>query len=142
MKGPVLVTDNIAELLVKIIGFTQLRRKILIRNINSMHTPDFEPRDLAVEEFSELLTIAISEHDAHKRLVFCDGRHIKFGPRGSFAAATIIDRKSKDLLEKDLNEYLNVQINKLLENSINQRIALRLLKKKQTKKNCLRGCLN
>jgi flagellar basal body rod protein FlgB len=142
MNEQVLATDNITELLVKIIEFTQLRQKILIRNINSMHTPDFEPRDLAVEEFSKLMTIAIIEHDAHKRLVFCDGRHIKFGPRGSFVAAPIIDRETKKLIEKDPNEYLRGQINKLLENSLNQRIAMQLLKKKQAEEKCVRGYLN
>ena len=142
MNEQVLATDNITELLVKIIEFTRLRQKILTRNINSMLTLDFVPRDLAVEEFSELLTFAICEHNAHKRLVFCDGPHIKFGPRGSFSAAPIIDWESKELIEKDPNEYLRVQINKLLENSLNQRIALQLFKKKRAEKNCLRRCAN
>ena len=91
MKQPLLATDNITELLVKIIEFTHLRQKILIRNINSMHSLNFVPRDLAVEEFSGLLTIALCEHNACRKLLFCDSPNIKFGLAGAFAAAPLID---------------------------------------------------
>jgi flagellar basal body rod protein FlgB len=52
MNLPSLITDNITELLVKIIEFTQRRQKILIRNINNVRSPGFVPKDLAVDEFS------------------------------------------------------------------------------------------
>ena len=142
IKSGLLVTDNVADLLVKIVEFTQLRRKILIQNIKSMYSPNFKPRDLAVEEFSMLLTIALSEHCVSRKLLFCDGPHIKFGLAGSFAVAPLVDSKSKCLLKIDPDEYLRVQINKLLENALNQRIACQLLKTRQADEKSLRGCLN
>jgi len=79
-----LITDNIAELLVKIVEFTQTRQKILSRNINNIHSFDFVPKDLAVDEFSELLNNAIDEHILNQRLLLRDTENIKFGISGSF----------------------------------------------------------
>ena len=69
MNMPSLITDNIAELLTKIIEFTQIRQKILIRNIKSMCSPGFVPQDLTVEEFCHLLSNAVDEHVANGRLI-------------------------------------------------------------------------
>ncbi len=41
------------------------------------------------------------------------------------------DKHSKELLEKNRDKYLELQINKLLENSLNQRVAAELLRQKQ-----------
>ena len=123
-----LVTDNITELLLKIIEFTQTRQKILIQNINSMHTEGFVPRDLEVDEFSRLMEQAVNEHAASRRLLLQDGTNIKFGTGGSFEVIAVIDENAKSLLEQNHDEYLRCQINKLLENSINQRIAVEMLK--------------
>jgi hypothetical protein len=142
MKLPTPATDNITELLLKIIEFTQTRQKILIQNINQMHRGDFVPKDLPVDEFSNLMALAINEHSNNQRLVFCDGQNIKFGTGGSFDVMPIIDEQGKELIEKDRNEYLRVQINRLLENSLNQKIALELLKQKQADESDLRRCLN
>jgi flagellar basal body rod protein FlgB len=142
MKKTAIATDNISELLVKIIEFTQLRQKILILNIKSMNDPVFAPRDLAVEEFSDLMTIALKGHNAGRKLIFCDGPHIKFGPTGSFSAAPLVDSKSKMLIKQNPNDYLHHQINKLLENALNHKIALQLLKNRQADEKCLRGSLN
>ncbi len=63
MNLPATTTDNITELLIKIIEFTQTRQKILTRNINNIDSFGFEPKDLEVDEFSELLHNAINEHN-------------------------------------------------------------------------------
>jgi flagellar basal body rod protein FlgB len=142
MNLPTTATDNITELLLKIIEFTQARQKILIQNINSIHTWGFVPKDLPVDEFSNLMLFAINEHANNQRLVLCDGQNIKFGVNGSFETTPIIDEDAKLLIEKDRNEYLRVQTAKLLENMINQKIALKLLRQKQLEERCLGECLN
>ena len=142
MNLPMLATDNITELLLKIIEFTQMRQKILIRNIISMNRRNFVPRDLPVEEFSNLMKIAVNEYNNSRRLVLCDGQRVKFGAGGSFAAAPIIDQKSKQLFKKNRKEFLRVQITRLFENSLNQKIAMELLKKKQAYEGCSGRCLN
>jgi flagellar basal body rod protein FlgB len=126
-----LITDNIAELLVKIIEFTRSRQKILTQNINNIHCSDFIPKDLAVDEFCSLLNTAINEHTQSQRLLFYDTKNIKFGAAGSLEIQPEIDEYAKELLEENQNEYLELQINKLLENSLNQRIAAELLRQKQ-----------
>ena len=131
MNSPMLITDNITEVLIKIIEFTQARQKILTRNINNIHSPGFIPKDLAVDEFSYLLNSAIDEHIRNQRLVLCDTENIKFGAAGSFEVEPIVDKYAKELLKENWNEYLELQINKLLENSLNQRVAAELLKQKQ-----------
>ncbi len=125
------VTDNITELLVKIIEFTHTRQKILTQNINNIHSPGFAPRDLVVDEFSAALNEAINEHIQNQRLVLRDTENIKFGIYGSFEVKPVIDKYAKELLEENRDEYIELQINKLLENSLNQRVAAKLLKHKQ-----------
>ena len=137
MNAPTVITDNITEILIKIIEFTQTRQKILSRNINSIDTSGFVPKDLAVDEFSELLNTAIDEHVRNQRLVLYDTKNIKFGTAGSFQAETLIDKSAKKLLGEKRDEYLELQINKLLENSLNQRVAAELLKQKQEAENCV-----
>ena len=127
-----LVADNIAEILVKIIEFTQTRQKILTRNITSIHNPGFVPKELAVKEFSNLLNNAINEHILNRRLVLRDTESIRFGVSGSFEVKPVIDEHGKVLLGENLDEYIRLQINKLLENSLNQRVAAELLRHKQT----------
>jgi len=131
MNLPSTITDNITEVLIKIIEFTQTRQKILTQNINNIDSFGFEPKDLEVDDFSELLHNAISEHTRSQRLVLRDTQNIKFGAAGNFEVAPIIDKYSKELLEENRDEYLELQINKLLENSLNQRVAAELLKQKQ-----------
>ena len=126
-----LITDNITELLVKIIKFTQTRQKILTRNITNVNNPKFVPKELAVNEFSGSLNNAIDEHIQNQRLILRDTENIKFGISGSFEIMPIIDEYSKKLLEKKRDEYLKLQIDKLLENSLNQRVAAELLRQKQ-----------
>ena len=131
MNLPLMITDNITELLVKIIEFTQIRQKILARNINNVRSPGFVPKDLDVDEFHELLNSAIDEHARSRRLLLRDTESIKFGTNGSFEVKPVADKYAKELLEENRDEYLKLQKNKLLENSLNQRVAAELLKQKQ-----------
>jgi len=125
------ITDNITEILVKIIEFTHKRQKILAQNITNIHEPWFVPKDLAVEEFSSSLNNAINEHIRNQRLVLCDTENIKFGVSGNIEVKPLVDECSRELLEENWDEYLQVQINKLSENSLNQRLATELLRQKQ-----------
>jgi flagellar basal body rod protein FlgB len=124
-------TDNITELLIKVIEFTQMRQKILARNINNIDSPGFVPKDLAVKEFCVLLHKAINKHITNRCLVLSDSENVKFSNSGSFDTKPIIDKYAKELLEENQDEYLALQINKLFENSLNQRVAAELLRQKQ-----------
>ena len=131
MKPSSLITDNVTELLVKIIEFTQTRQKILTRNINNLHTLDFVPQDLVVDEFSDLLNGAIDEHVRNQRLMLRDTQNFKFGSSGDFDVKPVVDQHAKELRDQNPDEYIELQVNKLTENSLNQRIATELLKQKQ-----------
>ena len=126
-----LITDNITEILIKIIKFTQTRQKILIQNIINVQNPGFVPKELEVDEFSDLLNNAIDEHVRNQRLVLRDTENIKFGGSGSIELKPVIDEHGIKLLEEDRDEYIERQISKLWENSINQKVAAELLRQKQ-----------
>jgi hypothetical protein len=61
MNPPPSVTDNITELLIKVVEFTKHRQKVLIGNVKGIQSLGFVPEDLAVEEFSKVLTYAVNE---------------------------------------------------------------------------------
>jgi len=126
-----LITDNITEILIKIVKFTQTRQKLLIQNIINVRNPGFVPQELEVDEFSDLLNNAIDEHVRNQRLVLCDTENIKFGARGSIELKPVIDEHGIKLLEEDRDGYIERQISKLWENSINQKVAAELLRQKQ-----------
>jgi hypothetical protein len=142
MSLSTLATDNITEVLLKILEFTQSRQKILIRNINAMHRAGFAPKDLPVDEFAGLMFLAVSEHTRSRRLLLCDGEIVKFGAGGSFETTPIVDEQARRLLAENRDEYLRGQILKLLENSLNQRIATELFKQKQSDELCPARRLN
>lgn len=131
MNSSGLISDNVAELLVKILDFTIARHKILSENINSMYSENFTPMDLPVEEFAALMEFAVVEHKKNKRLLLCDTENVKFGLNGAFNAEPVLDENARKLLALDTNEYLEFELKKLSENSINQKIAAELLKQKQ-----------
>ena len=131
MNLTALITDNIAEILIKIIEFTRTRQKILTQNIINVHDPEFVPKEVDVREFSNLLNNAIDEHIRNQRLVLCDTENIKFGVSGSLEVKPVVDEHGKELLKEDRDEYLELQINKLWENSLNQKVAAELLRQKQ-----------
>jgi flagellar basal body rod protein FlgB len=126
-----LVTDNITEILIKIVKFTQIRQKILIQNIINVQNPAYIPQELEVNEFSEVLNNAIDEHVRSQRLVLHDTENIKFGASGNIKLTPIVDEHGIKLLEENKEEYIGRQINKLWENSLNQKFAAELLRHKQ-----------
>ncbi|UCG46083.1 MAG: hypothetical protein JSU94_11330 [Phycisphaerales bacterium] len=126
-----LVTDNITELLVKIVEFTQLRQKVLTQNIKNMHAPGFVPVDLAVDEFSQMMNTAIEEHVRNRRLVLCDSDNIKLGMAGALETRPVPDESAREFLEAGPDSFLEFQVNKLRENSINQRLAAALLRQRK-----------
>jgi len=132
MDQQAVITDNISEVLTKIIEFTNNRQKILAENINNLHNFGFIPKDLAVNEFSDLLDAAIDEHVRSRRLVLYDSQNVNFGPEGLFKTKPIIDHAAKKLLDENKDQYIEFQVNKLLENAINQRLAAELLTQRQT----------
>jgi flagellar basal body rod protein FlgB len=125
------MTDNITEILIKIVKFTQTRQKILIQNIINVQNPGFIPKELEVNEFSDVLNNAIDEHVRNQRLVLRDTENIKFGSSGSIELKPIIDEHGIKLLEQNRDEYILRQINKLWENSLNQKLAAELLRQKK-----------
>jgi len=126
------ITDNITELLVKILEFTEHRQKVLTENINKMSIAGYEPRDIDVDGFSEIMNNAIAEHINSKRLVLYDNETISFGMAGSLKIKTVPDLYAKELLGSNPDEYLKLQIEKLMENTLNQKVAAELLKQKKT----------
>ncbi len=125
-----LIPDNISEVLARIIQFTDLRRCILCRNMRDIDTPGFLPRDLPVREFAELLNGAIAEHLRSHRLVFRDTPNIKFGVHNAMQVRPISDTYAQVVLGTNRDAYLELQVNKLLENSLNRRIAEELFRQK------------
>jgi flagellar basal body rod protein FlgB len=126
-----LLTDNITEILITIVKFTQTRQKILIQNLINIHNPGFVPKELEVNEFSNLLNNAIEEHVRNQRLVLHDTENIKFGVSGSLEVKPVADERGKELFEENRDEYIEWQIGKLWENSLNQKVAAELLRQKE-----------
>ncbi len=128
-----LITDNITEILTKIVKFTQFRQKILVQNIINIHNPGFVPKDLEVDEFSRMLDNAIDEHVQSQRLVLYDTENIKFREAGDLELSPIVDEHGERLLEEDRDEYIQCQIDKLWENSLSQKVAAELLMQKMAR---------
>jgi len=121
------VTNNVSDLLVKILEFTLLRHRILAENVMNIHTPGFVTQDLLVEEFACLMTDAITEHKRSNRLILRDTDNIRFGPNGTFEVEPVVDEYAGRLFENNTSKYLQFQMHKLLENLLNHRIATELL---------------
>jgi len=127
-------TENIAEVLTRILEFTERRKEILTRNIFDFRSLGFVPQDLPSAEFARCMTRALSEHICRNRLLFCDSSHVRFESNGKFRTDPILDTQARDLLNKSPQQYLKSQIQKLSENLLNNRIAEELLRqmKKRT----------
>ena len=126
-------TENIAEVLTRILEFTEQRKEVLTRNIFDFHDGDFVPRDLPSVEFARCMTRALTEHVCRNRLLFCDTDHVRFETNGKFKTEPVIDHQALELLNICPKQYVQSQIQKLSENMLNNRIAEELLR--QTKKN-------
>ena len=138
MNLQALITDHITEILIKIIEFSQARQKILTLNINNVDKAGFIPKDLAVKEFSRLLLHTIEQYCRNRHLVLYDTEHVKFGLDNILEVLPVADRPAMKLLEQNPDEYIEFQLNMLLETTLNQRIAAMLLKQRQDKS--LQGC--
>jgi len=125
-----LIPDNIAEVLTGILRFTELRRRILHTNIHSVDVPGFVPQDMPVREFAEVLNDALAEHLRNRRLLFRDTTNIAFGPNSSTRIRPVVDDHALALLQKSRDEYMELQISKLLENTLNRKVAMELLAQK------------
>ena len=123
--------DNITEVLSKILEFTERRRALITNNITNVNTPGYEPRDLDVTEFTDLMTQAISEHIHSQRLLLCDGRNIRFGQEGTFETTSIADERAGQLLATNSKEYLCYQTEKLSQNLLNSHVAGGLLDRQE-----------
>jgi flagellar basal body rod protein FlgB len=124
------ISDNISEVLVKIIQFTDLRRQILHRNLHNLDTPQFVPQDLPVREFAELLNEAVAEHLRNHRLLLRDTASIRFGSNNAMRVHPQTDAYALTLLGTSRDAYLELQVNKLMENSLNRKVAQELLRQK------------
>jgi hypothetical protein len=124
------IADNISDVLAKIIYFTQLRRQVLHDNLHQADHPGFAPQDMPVRELAEALNIAVAEHLQHRRLLFRDTPHIKFGPNNTMQVRPIPDAHAQALLQTNRDEYTELQIRKLLENCLNRKVADELLRQK------------
>jgi flagellar basal body rod protein FlgB len=124
------ISDNISEVLVKIIQFTELRRQILHRNMHNLDTPQFVPQDLPVREFAALLDEAVAEHLQNHRLVLRDTTSIRFGSNNAMQVHPQTDAHALTLLGTSRDAYLELQVNKLMENSLNRKVAEELLRQK------------
>jgi len=124
------IADNISDVLVKIIHFTQLRRRVLHENLHRADEPGFMPQDMPVREFAEALNVAVAEHLQNRRLLFHDTPHVTFGPRGMMEVRPVADPHAHALLGANRDDYTELQINKLLENCLNRRVAEELLRQK------------
>ena len=125
-----LIPDNIAEVLVEILRFTELRRRLLHCNIHSVDVPGFTPQDMPVQEFAEVLDDAVAEHLRNHRLLFRDTSNITFGPGSSTRIRPVVDTHAQALRQKSRDEYMELQVNKLLENALNRKVAAELLRQK------------
>jgi len=124
------IADNISDVLVKIIHFTQLRRRVLHENLQNADDPGFTPREMPVRELADALNVAVAEHLQNHRLLFRDTPNIRFGPNNTMEAWPVADPHAHVLLQTNRDEYTELQINKLLENCLNRRVAEELLRQK------------
>lgn len=131
MKVTTTTMDNITEVLTRIIEFTERRRDVLTHNMSDYKNEGFRPMDMPVIEFADCMTDAVTEHVSSQRLLLVDRPRVHFGEGGSFDALPDIDVRAETLLLADIKQYLHLQIQKLSENLMNNKIAVELLKQKQ-----------
>lgn len=133
VKLPPPVTDNLTELLHRIIDFTERRKEVLTRNLFDYRSSTFVPKDLPVHEFADTLTHALAEHIRNKRLLLEDRQNVHFYGNGDFDAQATVDSQAAALLQNNPQAYVQEQIHKLSENLIHNRLAAELLRQKRQK---------
>ncbi|OQA01577.1 MAG: hypothetical protein BWY69_01331 [Planctomycetes bacterium ADurb.Bin401] len=121
-----LVRDNIDEILVRIIQFTNIHHNLISENIRGYRAAGFVPMFIDVEDFAKVISIALTEHQKTKRLALCDSRTVTFLKDGEFAVEPQVDFEAADLMCKDLPGYLDLQKSRLRENIANNKAACAL----------------
>ncbi len=134
-------TDIISELLLLLTQFTQIRHRILKQNIQCVGTQKYLPKDLRADEFSEILNHAITEYILNQRLILRDTDSISFGPKATAVFTPVPDPEAAKLLKTNKPDYIHFQNSKIRENSMNERIAKRLLGIKRDMNACPDGPL-
>ena len=134
MNIPTRQTDNVIEVLTKVLEFTDRRARVLHSNIVNINTENYRPADLDANAFADLMAKALSEHLISDRLILIDSEYIKFGPDGTFDALPFIDTKACELLETNTKLYLKQQMKKISENLMNKKVATQLIERKQSQK--------
>ncbi len=124
-------TNHIGELLAMLVAFTKVRRQVLANNLRDMDRVGFSPQDLAIGEFSETMNCAISEYLEHQRIVLFDTDSIHFGPNMALELESVPDPQACELLQCDRKGYVEYQTGRLMENALNEKVALKLLVAKQ-----------
>jgi len=129
-KSTTAISDNLTEILLKVLEFTQIRQKILVSNFRDTDKLGFIPTDLPCREFSDVLNIALNEQEKNNRLLFIDTNNIKFLRGGCFEARAVPDNYARYLLKISRGRYRRYQVDKIIENSLNQKFAAQLLRQK------------
>lgn len=127
------LTDNMTEILNKILLFTKQRHNILTDNIVNVNHAGFKPKDLDSPGFADTMSIAVYEHLQNERLLFKDNDNIKFAAEGFMETTPVTDKVAEELLKNDKEIYLKRQIKNLSENLLNRKVAEQLLKQKLDK---------
>jgi hypothetical protein len=121
-----LVRDNIDEILVRIIQFTNIHHTILTDNLRNSRETNFVPMYVDVEDFATVISTALTEHQKSKRLSLCDSRTVNFISGGEFEIEPQVDVQAADLKEKDFIAYIELQKERMRENISNNKAACAL----------------
>jgi hypothetical protein len=92
-----------------------------------MDTQEYIPKDLRADEFSEILNEAITEYVLNQRLILRDAETISFGPNATATFTPVPDPEARILLHSSKAAYLQLQNKKIRENTLNEKIAMKLL---------------
>lgn len=122
-----LVPDNLTEVLLKILRFTELRHKVLYHNLQGADDAGFRPQDMPAAEFASVLDHAVAEHLQSHRLAFRDTDNVRFGPSGSMELRTTVDERADTLLRTDRKAYVEYEKQLCRENALNRLVAEGLL---------------
>ncbi len=126
------ITDNITEVLTKILEFTKQRHKILTENVVNVNVVNYLPKELDSDGFADVMGHAVFEHMKNERLLLRDNNNIKFGANGSVEIKSIHDAQAGSLLKINKEKYLKLQIKKISDNLLNRKVTEKLLRKKRT----------
>ena len=126
-------TDNITEVLTKILDFTEQRHKILTENIIKVNDDGYLPKELDSSGFADVMGHAVYEHMTNERLLLRDNENIKFGANGFVEIKPIHDDHADSILKNNKEKYLKLQIKKISDNLLNKKVTEELLRQKRSR---------